>query len=132
MDEKKAMTARELAESIVRVLDSKRARDIRLLHMTRENAIVDYCVLATGSSATQIRALSGEVEEKMAERGAVLDHIEGHGGGTWVLMDYSSVAVHIFSREAREFYNLDRLWSDAEQIDISSLLVDNTAVGGNE
>ena len=59
MDEKKAMTARELAESIVRVLDSKRARDIRLLHMTRENAIVDYCVLATGSSATQIRALSG-------------------------------------------------------------------------
>lgn len=132
MEEKTNLPARELAESIVRVLDSKRARDIHLLHMTRENAIVDYCVLATGTSSTQIRALSGEVEEKMKERGTVLDHVEGHGDGSWVLMDYSHVAVHIFSREAREFYNLDRLWSDAEQIDLSAILVDDTAEGGKE
>ena len=120
-----ALTPREIAELAVKVLDSKRARDLKLLYVEKQTVLADYYVLATGNSNTQIRALSGEVEDKLAEAGVKVDHVEGHGNGVWVLMDYGSVAVHIFSREAREFYNLDKLWSDSEQIDITEIIKEN-------
>lgn len=126
------MNGKEIAESAVRVLDDKRAHDIRMYRMVPDRSIVDYAVIATGNSNTQVRAFSGELEEKLREQGAVLDHVEGHDGGIWVLMDYSTVAIHLFTRDAREFYNLDRLWSDAEPIDITALLEDNTAENGKK
>lgn len=114
---------RAIAETAVKALDSKRAKNIKLLHVEQQTVLADYYVLATGNSNTQINALAGEVEDKLAEAGIPVGHIEGHGNGTWVLMDYGVVAVHIFSNEAREFYNLDKLWSDAEQIDITPIVV---------
>ena len=115
--------ARAIAEIAVKALDSKRAKNIKLLYVEEKTTLSDYYVLATGNSNTQINALAGEVEDKLAEVGVTVGHIEGHGNGTWVLMDYGVVAVHIFSNEAREFYNLDKLWSDAEQIDITPIVV---------
>ena len=118
----KELSPREIAEIAVKALDSKRARDIKLLYVEEQTTLADYYVLATGNSITQIQALSGEVEHKLTEAGVAVGHIEGHGNGTWVLMDYGCVAVHVFSREARDFYNLDKLWSDSEQIDIAPIV----------
>ncbi|MBQ7011322.1 MAG: ribosome silencing factor [Clostridia bacterium] len=120
--ENKELSPREIAEIAVKALDSKRAKDLKLLYVEEQTTLADYYVLATGNSNTQIRALSGEVEDKLAEAGVTVGHIEGHGNGSWVLMDYGCVAVHVFSREARDFYNLDKLWSDSEQIDIASIV----------
>ncbi len=113
---------RKVAEAAVKILDSKRARDIRMLRVTDKTELADYFVIATGNSTTQIKTLSGEIEEKFKEDGVPCRNIEGFSGGTWVLMDYSTVVIHIFSKEAREYYSLDRFWAEAEKVDIAPLL----------
>ena len=117
------MTPRELAEFIVKTLDAKKAKNIKLLRIDDKTVLADYFVICGGNSNTQIRALAGEVEEKLEENGISPHHIEGYNEASWTVLDYSAVIVHIFSREAREFYKLEKLWSDAEDIDISDLLI---------
>ena len=119
----KELTPRELAEFIVKTLDSKKARKIKLLRIEDKTVLADYFVICEGTSNTQIRALAGEVEEKLAEIGMPLLHVEGYNEASWTVLDSNSVMTHIFSRDAREFYKLEKLWSEAEDIDISSLLV---------
>ena len=104
--------ARELAEAIAEVLDSKKGRDIKILHVEDKTVIAEYFVLCTGNSSTQIRGLAGEVEFRIGERGVAPYGIEGRDNNSWLILDYSNVIVHIFSREAREFYNLDKLYAD--------------------
>ena len=108
----KDATAKELAEAIAEVLDSKKGRDIKILHVEDKTVIAEYFVLCTGGSSTQIKALSGEVEYRLGLRGVDPYHVEGRDNNSWVLVDYSNVIVHIFSRESREFYNLDKLYAD--------------------
>lgn len=119
----KELTPRELAEFIVKTLDSKKARKIKLLRIEDKTVLADYFVICEGTSNTQIRALAGEVEEKLEEIGMPLLHVEGYNEASWTVLDSNSVMTHIFSRDAREFYKLEKLWSDAEDIDISALLV---------
>lgn len=83
--------------------------------------LADYFVLCTATSTTQIKALSDACEKAMKDLGEPPHHVEGHRGGTWVLMDFSAVVVHIFNEEARKFYDLERLWKDAEQVDLSGI-----------
>lgn len=104
--------AKTLAEAIADVLDSKKGRDIKVLHVEEKTVIAEYFVLCTGTSSTQIKALAGEVEYKIGLRGIEPYGIEGRDNNTWLVLDYSNVIVHIFSREAREFYNLDKLYAD--------------------
>ena len=78
--------------------------------------LADYFVICTATSTTQIKAMSDACEEAMEKNGERVHHIEGHRGGTWLLMDFSAVVVHIFMDEARKFYDLERLWGDAEEI----------------
>lgn len=121
--ETKELTPRELGEFIVKTLDAKKARDIKLIRIDDKTVLADYFVICGGNSNTQVRALAGEVEEKLKEIGIDPHHMEGYNEATWTVLDYCSVIVHIFSREAREFYKLEKLWSDGEDIDISGLLV---------
>lgn len=114
----------DLLRAVVRVLDSKKARGLKVLRVADKTVIADYFVMCTGTSNTQLRALSGELEERLAEVGVYPGHIEGYNEASWIIMDYASVIVHIFDRETRNFYNLEKLWGDAEEIDIDSLLVD--------
>ncbi|MBR5313910.1 MAG: ribosome silencing factor [Clostridia bacterium] len=114
---------RVLAEEITKILDAKKANGLKLLRIDDKTVLADYFVICGGNSNTQVRALAGEVEEKLAEMGLNPHHIEGYNEAVWTVLDYCSVIVHIFNREAREFYKLEKLWSDAEDIDISSLLV---------
>ncbi|MBR6680507.1 MAG: ribosome silencing factor [Clostridia bacterium] len=104
--------AKELAETIALVLDSKKGRDIKVLHVEDKTVIAEYFVVCTGNSSTQIKALADEVEYQIGRRGVQPYGVEGRDNNTWLLLDYSNVIVHIFSREAREFYNLDKLYAD--------------------
>lgn len=117
-------TPEELASSIVKVLDGRMAHNIKLLHVTEKTIIADYFVICTGTSTTQIRALAGEVEYRIGESGMKPGHVEGEDTANWICMDYHSVIVHIFSEENRDLYRLEKLWDDAEEIDISDKLTE--------
>ncbi|MCL2518789.1 MAG: ribosome silencing factor [Oscillospiraceae bacterium] len=112
------MTPKELADKIIEILDNKKANNIKLLHVEKQTIIADYFIICTGNSNTQIRALSGEVEKEMKLIGIEPKNIEGFNEASWILLDFSSVIVHIFNRETRNFYNLEKLWHDSTEIDI--------------
>ena len=115
-------TPKEIAEAAVRALDGKKALDIRLLHTTDVTTLADYFVICTAASSTQIKTLGDAVEAALEELGENKSHREGHRSGTWVLLDFGCVVVHLFMEEARQFYNLERLWADAEEIPLDGIL----------
>ena len=114
-----------LAKFIVSVLDSKKARDIKLLHMEKQTVIADYFVICNGTSRTQIRSLADEVEFKLSPYGVAPIHVEGADSGIWVLTDYNSVILHVFTGEAREFYKLEKLYQDTTEQDITGLITED-------
>ena len=116
------LNSKELVAVAVKALDSKKGKDIRALHTEDQTSLADYFVICNGTSSTQVRALADAVEEAMTKAGEEPHHIEGHRGGEWTLLDYSAVVVHVFTEEAREFYSLERLWSDADPVDVSQYL----------
>lgn len=117
------ITPKELMKTIVSVADSKKARDIVVMQVTGQTTLTDYFVIMTGTSNTHIRALGDEIELQVKERLQVLPHHREGVTSNWVLVDYNSVVVNIFQKEAREMYALERLWSDGTRIDISNLTV---------
>ena len=102
----------ELAEAIALFLDNKRGREIKIIDMNGKTDICDYMVLATGTSNTHVNTLGGEVEYEMGRRGIDPLHAEGRDGNTWMVLDYAHIMVHVFTRENREFYTLDKLYGD--------------------
>jgi len=116
------LTPNEIANTIVSALDSKKAREIKLLRTRDVTILADYFVICTAGSTTQIRTLSDEVEKALKDVGEIPLRREGHRSGGWVLIDFGCVIVHLFLQEAREFYTLERLWGDAEDVDITSLI----------
>ena len=117
------MTPKELAIIAAKALDEKKGKEISAIEITDLTTLADYFVIATGTSNTQINALCGAVEKAMKEQ-AGEDPLrrEGYRDGTWVLLDYGSVCVHVFSEEAREFYSLERLWNDGKPLDLTGVL----------
>ena len=113
-------SSEEIARAIADVLDSMKARDIKLLRVSDKTVMTDYFVICSGTSNTQIKALSGEVEYKLGERGVSPLHIEGYETGTWIAMDYAHVMVHIFNREQRDFYKIEKLWGDACEVPLNT------------
>ena len=113
----------ELVSAIVKALDRKRAMNIEVLHTTDVTTLADYFVMATASSTTQLRTLSDETEvaaEKLEEKPY---SVEGERESGWRVLDFSTVIVHLFLPEQREFYSLERLWADAEEINISDIVI---------
>lgn len=121
--------ALELVSSIVKALDAKRAMNIEVLHTTDVTTLADYFVMATAASTTQLRTLSDVTEEAAEKLGELPYNVEGERESGWRVLDFSSVIVHLFLPEQREFYNLERLWQDAESVDITSLLPEPEADG---
>ena len=118
------MTSYESAILLAKALDGKKGEEINVLKTEGLTTLADYFVICTATSTTQIKAMSDACEEAMGKQGERVHHIEGHRGGTWLLMDFSSVVVHIFMDEARKFYDLERLWGDAEEIPLEDVLKD--------
>ena len=121
------MTSLELAKEAAKTLDSKRGSDIKVIKVEEVSVIADYLVIATGHSSTQVKAMADAVEYTLKEAGENVSHIEGHRNDSWILLDYIDVIVHVFSEESREYYDLDRMWADGEEIDISDVLVEEKA-----
>ena len=117
--------ARELAEIAAKALDSKKGKDIKLIRIDKITTLAEYFVICTGTSNTQINALCDAVEKELTEKGEEPLHREGYRGGTWVLLDYGCIAIHVFNAEAREFYGLERLWRDGKPVDVSGVVTPN-------
>ena len=111
----------EIAGIAARALDDKKAKDIKILKTAEQTVLADYFVICNGTSSTHIKALVDAVDKALNEAGEPLFRREGLRSDIWVLMDFGSVIVHVFTEEARQFYNLERLWSDSEEVDLSSL-----------
>lgn len=116
------MTPKEMALLLAQAMDSKKGKDIRVLETDGVTTLADYFVLCSGNSAPQLKALADAGEKAMKDHGILPHHVEGHRGGTWILQDYGDVVVHVFDKEARAFYDLDRLWADAKTVDLSDVL----------
>lgn len=111
----------DIVKKIVKALDDKKGNDIKVIKIDELTVVADYFVIVTGNSNTHIRALADEVEYQLEQSGLKPDHVEGRATG-WVIIEYSGVVAHIFTEEARDYYNLERLWEDAEKIDTDELL----------
>ena len=116
------MTDREELEIVVKALDSKKAEEITALKIGDLTILANYFVIASATSTTQVKALADEVEYQMQQKGITPKSIEGVQSRDWIVLDYIDVVVHVFHKEARDFYQLERLWADGEKIDISDII----------
>jgi ribosome-associated protein len=110
------MEPKELAKSVSDILSNKKAADLRLLEVTDLTTLADYFIIATGTSTTHLKTLAEEVEYVLKKQGILPNRVEGRQGGEWVLIDYGAVVVHLLLGDAREFYSIERLWSDAKNV----------------
>ena len=117
------MTPKEMALMAAKALDSKKGVNIKVMDVMDLTSLADYFVICSGTSNTQINALCDAVEKEINEAGEETLHREGYRGGTWVLLDFGSVVVHVFNNEAREFYSLERLWQGGTELDLSEVLL---------
>ena len=116
------MTAAEKTQAIVKILDQKKATDIQAIRVRDLTIVADYFVIATGSSTTLVKSLADEVEFQLKQQGVAPARVEGYNSSTWILLDYEDVLVHVFYTEARDYYKLERLWADGEQLDVEALV----------
>lgn len=117
------MEAVDIVKTAVRAIDSKKGENIEVIGITDLTIIADYFVIATGTSSTQVKALAEEVEYQLELAGLEPHHIEGRNT-PWVCLDYNSVVVHVFYKDQRDFYQLERLWEDGDKINIDNFLED--------
>ena len=118
------LSAKEVAYQVTKALDAKKGKDIRLLRIAEVSSLADYFLICTGTSNTHVKTLCDYAEYTLEQLGEPLLGREGHRGNAWELLDYGSIVVHVFTEEAREFYSLERLWADAEQVDISDIIIE--------
>ena len=105
-----------IVDQITELIFSKKGYDVKILDLRELTTIADYFIICTGDSETQVKAIADEVDKKMREMGTKSWHTEGYRGLNWVLVDFVDVVVHIFKKETREFYNLEKLWGDAPTV----------------
>ncbi|MCQ2418377.1 MAG: ribosome silencing factor [Clostridia bacterium] len=117
-------TPRKIAAVAVKALDDKLGEGIKVLDVGEISSLADYFVICTGTTNTHIKSLCDAVDVKIGELGEPMIHREGHRSGTWVLMDFGCVVVHVFTDETRKFYDLERLWNDSKPIDLEALLAE--------
>lgn len=118
------LTTKEVAYAVTKALDSKKGMNIKLLKIDKVSSLADYFLICTGTSNTHVKTLCDYAEYTLEQLGEPMLGREGHRGNTWELLDFGAIVVHVFTEEAREFYSLERLWADAEQIDIKDIVIE--------
>jgi len=113
--------SREMARMACKALADKKGEDIRVIDISGISVLADYFIIANGSSESQIRAMVDAVEDEFEKAGITVRQREGYGLGNWVLLDFQDVIVHVFDKENRLFYDLERIWSDGKEIDADEL-----------
>lgn len=104
-----------------KALDEKKGEDIRIIDISNVSTLADYFLIANGSNSNQVQALVDSVEDELAKAGFSARQKEGHGLGNWVLIDFGEIVVHVFDRENRHFYDLERIWRDGKVINVEQL-----------
>ena len=118
------LTANEVAIHVTKALDEKKGMNIKLLKIDKISTLAEYFLICTGTSNTHVKTLCDYAEYAMEEVGEPLLSREGHRGNSWELLDYGTIVVHVFTEEAREFYALERLWADAEVVDLNGIIIE--------
>ena len=118
------LSAKEVAIAVTKALDEKKGLNIKLLKIDQVSSLADYFLICTGTSNTHVKTLCDYAEDTMEQLGEPLLGREGHRGNSWELLDFGSVVVHVFTQEAREFYSLERLWADAEKVDLKEIVTE--------
>ena len=113
--------AREMARLACKALDEKKGEDIKVIDIASVSVLADYFIIANGSNESQVKALIDNVEECLHKAGFVLKQREGYGTASWVLLDFGDIIVHIFDKENRLFYNLERIWRDGVEVEVVTL-----------
>ena len=116
------LSAKEVAYEVTKALDEKKGQDIKLLKIDKVSSLADYFLICTGTSSTHVKTLCDYAEYTLDNLGEPMLGREGHRGNSWELLDYGSVVVHVFTEDAREYYSLERLWADAEQVDLQEII----------
>lgn len=111
----------EMAKLAIAALEDKKAEDIKVIDISQVSVIADYFIIAGGSNRSQIQALCDNVEETLGRSGSHVKQIEGYDTANWILMDFGDIIVHIFDKENRLLYDLERIWRDGKSVEISSL-----------
>lgn len=115
------MESKEMAKLAIEALEDKKAEDIRLINIAEISVLGDYFILASGSNRSQIQALADNVQEKLGRAGVMTKAVEGYETANWILMDFGDIIVHVFDKENRLFYNLERIWRDGKMMDKEEL-----------
>ena len=118
------LTPKEIAYEVTKALDAKKGQNIKLLKIDRVSSLADYFLICTGTSNTHVKTLCDYAEYTLEQLGEQMLSREGHRGNSWELLDYGSIVVHVFTEEARKFYDLERLWADAELVDIRDIVIE--------
>ena len=119
------MTQKEMLKKIIKTLDRKKADGIQAIKISDLTILADYFVIASGNSSTQTKTLAEEVEYQLSLEGIEPERKEGFNGSNWIILDYGDVVVHVFYKETRDYYQLERLWSDGERIDIEEFVAED-------
>ncbi len=116
------MTQNEKIKTIVQALNSKKAEDIQIIGISELTILGDYFIIANGTSSTHTKTLADEAEFMMSQKGIEPSGKEGHGGSNWIILDYDDVVVHVFYKETREYYQLERMWADGKILDVNDFI----------
>ena len=114
------MTSKERANMAIEALEDKKAEDIRVIDISEVSVIADYFIIASGNNRNQVQALIDNVEEQLGRAGVSPKQIEGYDAANWVLMDYRDIIVHVFDKENRLFYDIERIWRDGKNIPVDN------------
>ena len=120
------LSAQKVAYEVTKALDEKKGLNIKLLKIDKVSSLADYFLICTGTSITHVKTLCDYAEYTLDQLGEPMLGREGHRGNSWELLDYGSLVVHVFTEEAREYYSLERLWADAEQVDIRDIVTEGS------
>ena len=118
------LSAKEVAFQVTKALDEKKGMDIKLLKIDQVSTLADYFLICTGTSSTHVKTLCDYAEYTLEQLGEPMLGREGHRGNSWELLDFGTIVVHVFTDEARKCYDLERLWADAEQVDLREIIIE--------
>ncbi|MFZ5816374.1 MAG: ribosome silencing factor [Bacillota bacterium] len=107
-----------MAQLAAYAADEKKAKEVRILDIRSISTVADYFIICSATSSTHVRAIADNVEEQLERKGLRLHHMEGYQNGKWILLDFGDLVIHVMQEEERSFYNLERLWGDAVEVDL--------------
>jgi ribosome-associated protein len=115
------MTPKEMTKQVILALEDKKAEDIKIIDISHISVMADYFIIASGNSRNQVQAMIDNVEDILGKQGMTPKQVEGYQNANWVLMDYRDIIVHVFDKENRLFYDLERIWKDGKSISVEDL-----------